>query len=145
MSEKIKDGTVLYCHYMHLNSARFIRDMPEKGTKWKEWKVESKGRPVLVLFEDEKENFSYQSYWILKLTTVKETAEKNGYFYVGYLFGRDKPSYARLRPEFYPDNLLDQGEKDKINPIVFDDILKCANLLKMEYPGANDQEEKPPR
>ena len=138
MSEKIEDGTILYCDYLHLDSADELRVIPkgEKGDAlWKEWKIESKERTVLILYECGKENLRYRSYVILKLTTVKETAKRNGYFKIGKYLEKEM-SYARSYPETYPENLLRQNKRtDKINKeLTLDTIMKKMTLPKIGYP-----------
>ncbi len=143
MSKKIEDGTVLYCDYMHLDSAKSHRKFYKtekngKRVKYKEWKVESKRRPVLILFEIEiEEEYDYFSYCILKVTTQPPSG-KNNYVCLGQLFGRTVVSYARRHPETYPDNLLDQkGKPDKINPHTLRDITERMSLSRIGYPRSS--------
>lgn len=138
MNKKIEAGTVLYCDYLHLNSAELHRkwyktEKNGKRVEYKEWKVQSKHRTVLILFEIE-EKYDYCSYCILKVTT-HPTSGRNNYVCLGQLFGRTDVSYARRHPETYPDNLLDQDSKTcEINPHILSDITHCMSLSKIGCP-----------
>ncbi|MDH4221015.1 MAG: hypothetical protein OEW23_19845 [Candidatus Aminicenantes bacterium] len=140
MSEKIDPGTILYCDYLHLDSANsprpFTKVINGVRKKYKKWKVESKRRPVLILSECKEEKLRYRSYRILKLTTQQETAQKNGYVCVGRILGNKAISYVRSNPEAYPENLFStNGKTDKIEcPVTLDRIMKQVTLPTLGCP-----------
>lgn len=134
MPNKIEDGTILYCDYLHLQTAYLHEKLPDKKT----WKVESKRRPVMVLSETA-EIFNYRTYCILQLTTQKKTAKRNSYIPIGKILGSNKPSYARPYPETYPDNLLDHNAKsDKIDPFRLSDIIENMSMNKLGWTNEKD-------
>ena len=142
MNKKIEDGTILYCDYLHLDSAKCTRELTDEEMKqrrlpglWKEWNIESKERVVLIICECENEDFHYYSYVILQLTTKAETARKNGYFTLGSFLDSNKVSYARSYPETYPAHFFRPDKKtDKISPLILSHITNQMSLTNIGMP-----------
>jgi hypothetical protein len=135
MAEEIEAGTVLFCDYLHLDSAECIKKFEKsnkEGTQesWKIFKVDSKARPVLILCETE--SFpKYRSYLVSKITSSENYKDKKGYYFLGSLFN-EKPSYVSWYPEKYPDNLLNtDGDRKQLQKIILEGIIEGFNLSRL--------------
>jgi len=127
-SQPIGEGSVVYFHDLHLDTARRVSATPVFGDVYR-YEVMGKSRPMIVLSEVERKGKGPKWYRVLRLSTkISENKRKLGYEKLGQILESDKESYFDTTPYWYPSNLVDGCEKKRIDRQGLDAIYKTVAM-----------------